>query len=136
MPRVDEYAARGLTDLAEMLAGLEPELLPDEYVFASLPGKTLADIAHGEITRLNPIGTFCEAEGLTVILTRGKAIEHELPFVLTLRCITLRVHSDLAAVGLTAAFSAQLAEAGISTMLWRDVFTITSLCLHTTRDAL
>jgi hypothetical protein len=100
---------RGLTDLTAILATLDPELLPKEYVFASLPGVKPADVAH-----LEPIGSFQEAEGLTVVLTLEAAVEHAIGFDLTLRCITLHVHSDLAAVGLTAVFATRLAEEGIS----------------------
>jgi uncharacterized protein len=106
---VAEAKMRGLTDLAAILATLDPELLPEEYVFASLPGAKLADIAP-----LEPIGGFQEPEGLTVILTRENAVQHALTFALTLRCITLHAHSDLAAVGLTAVFSTRLAEESIS----------------------
>ncbi len=100
---------RGLTDLAAMLRTLQPELLPEEYVFASLPGAILAGVAD-----LDPVGSFQEAEGLTVILAKEAAVAHEIEFSLTLRCITLRVHSDLAAVGLTAAVAQCLADDAIS----------------------
>jgi hypothetical protein len=100
---------RGRTDLAGMLANLDPRLLAGEFVFCSLPDARLSEIAH-----LNPLGTFQETEGLTVVLAIEIAIEHGLPVGLPLRCIRLHVHSDLAAVGLTAAFSSCLAACGIS----------------------
>ena len=54
---------------------------------------------------LNPIGIFHEKEGVTFILEQQDAVN---------RLITLNVHSSLDAVGLTAAFSAKLAEKNIS----------------------
>jgi hypothetical protein len=108
---------RGLTDLAAMLRTLQPELLPREYVFASLPGAKLADIA-----ALAPIGSFQEAEGLSEILAKEVAVAHEIAFALTLRCITLHLHSDLAAVGLTAAIATRLADEGISANLVSGFF--------------
>jgi hypothetical protein len=100
---------RGLLDLSTMLATLNPELVPGEFVFCSLRNSTLADALH-----LDPIGIFTEREGLTVILTRQSAEANGIPFELSLRQITLNVHSDLAAVGLTAAIATALSDHGIS----------------------
>ena len=92
-----------------MLATLNPELLPGEFVFCSLPDSTPADAVG-----LDPIGIFTEREGLTVILRRQFAEENGIPFEVSLRQITLSVHSDLAAVGLTAAIATALSDHGIS----------------------
>jgi hypothetical protein len=106
---VPEPQLRGLSDLGAMLKSLNPELLAGEFVFASLPGASFADAAY-----LSPIGSFQEAEGLSVIVSKATAVRHGIGFALTLRCITLHVHSDLAAVGLTAAIATRLAEEGVS----------------------
>ena len=50
-----------------------------------------------------------EAEGLSLIVPLDAAPQGALP----MRCITLQVHSSLEGVGLTAAVSAALAQAGI-----------------------
>ncbi len=67
-----------------------------------------------ELIEFSPLGLFWEHEGLTAILSvenAGKAgVETEPCF----RRISLAVHSSLEAVGLTAALSKALAEAGIS----------------------
>ena len=55
-----------------------------------------------------------EAEGLTLVLPRETADAHGLSYDYVAAWITLQVHSSLAAVGLTASFSAALAQAGIS----------------------
>ena len=93
-------------DLATLLATLEPVLHDGVYVFAALPGAMPEGLA--------PLGTFRESEGLTVIVAAGEAERHGLPVFFRAAWITLTVHSDLAAVGLTAAVAAALGEAGIS----------------------
>ena len=63
---------------------------------------------------LEPIGTFWEKEGLTVILPKEKAQQFNVESSGIFKCITLNIHSSLEAVGLTAAVSTKLAEANIS----------------------
>jgi hypothetical protein len=99
---------RGETDLARLLATLEPVLDPTEWGFGTLPpGATLPP-------GLGEIGTFAEAEGLSVVAPlvalRAAGIRCEGPFAK----ISLTVHSALEAVGLTAALSAALTAEGIS----------------------
>jgi hypothetical protein len=55
-----------------------------------------------------------EAEGLTLVVSEEEAARHGLVCRFRAAWISLSVHSDLAAVGLTAAFSSALAAAGIS----------------------
>ena len=61
-----------------------------------------------------PLASFREREGLTLVLERRQAERLGLPYEYVAAWITLTVHSSLAAVGLTAAFATALAEAGIS----------------------
>ena len=63
---------------------------------------------------LNPIGIFHEKEGVTFILEQQDAVNKKIHYQSDYRLITLNVHSSLDAVGLTAAFSAKLAEKNIS----------------------
>jgi len=77
---------------------------------------------------LNPIATFVEAEGVSLIVEEAVATAHRLTPLLRAAWITLRVPSDLHAVGLTSAVSGALAAAGISAMSWRPRITITCLC--------
>ncbi len=98
----------GERDLKRLLAELDPWLDPDIYVFASTTGAAPTQ-------RVSPLMQFHEAEGLTLILTQADAARAGLGGVFPCRRITLRVHSALDAVGLIAAVSAALSEAGIST---------------------
>ena len=91
----------GETDLAAMLRGLRPRLDPRRFSFETHAEMTLADGA-----ARHPIGLFQEAEGLTLIVEGGTGPYFSM--------ITLGIHSNLEAVGLTAAVSTALAASGIS----------------------
>lgn len=97
----------GLVELEKLLASLSPVLSETEYVFCSLAGTSDAET-------LNPLATFKEEEGLSLVISQSEAIEAGIDFESTFRLITLNVHSSLDAVGLTAAVSGVLAEKGIS----------------------
>lgn len=97
----------GETDLQTLIASMDPVLRPGAYIVAMVPA---AD-ALGTVV---PDATIREDEGLTVVLPREQADALGLPYDFIAAWITLRVHSALEAVGLTAAFSAALAQAGLS----------------------
>jgi hypothetical protein len=99
----------GVTDLGQLIGSMQPVLSDAAYVFASIDRATPASIAE-----LEPIGTFYEAEGLTVIVLKTKADALNINYQGVFQCITLNVHSSLEAVGLTAAVSNTLANEGIS----------------------
>jgi uncharacterized protein len=91
-------------ELHALLVGLRPQLDPEPYVYAQGPA---------------PAGTLvftrvAEDEGETLVLTRAEADAAGLDARWEAARITLRVHSDLAAVGLTAVVSSRLAALGIS----------------------
>ena len=94
-----------VSDLTTLLRSMEPQLHPGVFVFASVPHET-------DLSSISAISTFREAEGLTLITS--EAIRANLPVLFRTAWITLQVHSDLQAVGLTAAFARTLGEAGIS----------------------
>ncbi len=96
-------------DLARLLAGLSPAMEDGEFAFCSVPHGSSSDF-----DRLQPRGTFGEAEGLTLVLPAERARAAALPFDGVFRLITLGVQSSLAAVGLTAAVAGALAGEGIS----------------------
>ncbi len=99
----------GIIDPVQLLAEMEPRLTPDVFVFVhALPGRV------PDLALLDPLGSFREAEGLTLILLLEKARALGLASGTPLRQITLDVHSSLEAVGLTAAVSAELARNGIA----------------------
>ena len=62
---------------------------------------------------LNPIVSVEEEEGLTLIITRSEADERSIDYDSVMKKITLKVHSSLEAVGLTAAFASVLGEHNI-----------------------
>ncbi len=96
-----------VSDLAELLASMRPELNEGAYVFSSVrPDR--------DVSRLAPLATFRESEGLTVIVDEATALREDLPVLFRAAWITLTVHSDLQAVGLTAAVSEALTKADIS----------------------
>ncbi|MFA0323154.1 ACT domain-containing protein [Vibrio splendidus] len=97
-----------ITDLDLLLKSMSPELIDGNYVFCSVDGG-LADYV-----QLNPISTFREKEGLTLVLKEEVATKAQLDFDGVFSLITLSVHSSLEAVGLTAAFATKLGSYGIS----------------------
>ena len=97
------------TDLDTLIRNLEPRTLPDTYVFCSV-----RDANYGALAHTSPLASFAEPEGLTLVLTREAAEEEDLSYEGTFRCISLQVHSSLAAVGLTAAVTGELAAHDIS----------------------
>jgi uncharacterized protein len=96
-----------VTNLAELLRTMRPTLHEGTYVFTSVsPGI--------DVSSLEPIATFREAEGLTLIVDERQVRKAGLPVLFRAAWITLTVHSDLQAVGLTAAVATALAQANIS----------------------
>ena len=100
----------GIKDLDILLSNIEPVLDERNFVFCSFP-----TIDWKIMYELNPIGIFHEKEGVTFILEQQDAVNKKIHYQSVYRLITLNVHSSLDAVGLTAAFSAKLAEKNIST---------------------
>ena len=94
-------------EAAAMIAGMDPVLQPGGFVFVSS-----SDVPSEVQLAPHAIGTFRESEGLSMILPVEYAPEAE--GVIAMRCITLNVHSALDGVGLTAAVSGALAQAGIA----------------------
>ena len=92
------------TDLSELLRSMEPVLYPVPYGYAVWAGGALP---------FQPFATVAEAEGLTVVAPLAEMQAAGLASEPWAR-ISLTVHSDLAAVGLTAAFATALAAKGIS----------------------
>lgn len=94
----------GETDLATLLASLEPALRPGQFVFVVID----------DPAGIEPEATVREEEGLSAVLERERADALGLDYDYVAAWITLRVRSSLEAVGLTAAASRALAEAGLS----------------------
>ncbi|WP_062206231.1 ACT domain-containing protein [Demequina salsinemoris] len=95
----------GIDDLELLLVGMNPRLNEGCYVWATVPLIPMG---------VTPVATIVEDEGLSIVIDLATAtnlrLDHEFPSA----WITLEVHSSLDAVGLTAAFSTALADAGIA----------------------
>lgn len=98
----------GILDINELLKSMSPQIQKGDYVFCTVDGQ-LADFAN-----LNPLATFIESEGLTLILEKNTADKAQIPYEGLFKQITLTVHSSLEAVGLTAAVANKLSDNGIS----------------------
>ncbi|KQR74394.1 acetyltransferase [Burkholderia sp. Leaf177] len=94
-------------DLNTLLATMSPELQPGVYIYASVPFGT-------DLSGIEPIAIFREREGLTIIAEESEALKAGIKPMFRAAWITLTVHSDLQAVGLTAAFAAALGKANVS----------------------
>ncbi|RIA09614.1 hypothetical protein OE09_1455 [Flavobacteriaceae bacterium MAR_2010_72] len=97
----------GETNLSMLIKHMNPKLNEGEYVFCSVK-----DI--DSIDRKDTLFEFKEDEGVTTILEHTKATQLGLEYHYIASWITLKVHSALEAVGLTAAFSNELAKHKIS----------------------
>ena len=97
----------GETNLKTLLASMAPQLDDTEWVFA--------EVGEEEAVPLTPlaIATFCETEGLTLVLPQS-VVDGLENVSAPMSRITLEVHSSLEAVGLTAAVAGALAKEGIS----------------------
>ena len=94
-------------DLRALLSALQPRRNPGVMAFVAVSADTA-------ITALEPIATFRESEGVTLIVEESRAHAAGLTVLLRVAWLTLDVPSGLDAVGLTAAVATALAAAGIA----------------------
>jgi hypothetical protein len=97
-----------VSSLRELLKNMEPELHGEKYVICALPPEVFAP-------KGSPIMAFPEDEGVTLIMReeeakKDKKLKRSRPHAM----ITLRVLSDLEAVGFLAKITSALAEKRIS----------------------
>jgi hypothetical protein len=97
----------GETDLDALIAGMRPVLQDGVHVFCTLPPGSAVPAG------LDPVMTFREVEGGTLILREDEARQAGLESSFRCRMITLEIHSALEAVGFLAAITARLAAAGM-----------------------
>lgn len=102
------WPVTGERDLDALLSNMKPEMLNGTFVFSAIPQNESVPAG------LNPLLTFREQEGTTLVISREEAEAAGLRYAFPSRLITLTVHSALDAVGFLAAITARLAEAGIS----------------------
>lgn len=101
----DPHANRA--PLKRLLGTLQPRRNAGVYAFVTVPGDF-------DAAALQPLASFREREATTLIVEESRARTAGLPIVFRAAWVTLDVHSDLAAVGLTAAVASALADAGIA----------------------
>jgi hypothetical protein len=94
-----------IVELAELLRCMAPELAEDPYGFGLVQGNGWVPGAFAMVA---------EAEGMTVVATEAVLQAAKISHQPGWARISLKVHSDLQAVGLTAAVSAALTRQGIS----------------------
>jgi uncharacterized protein len=90
-----------------LIKSLKPSLHEGVFVFCNVAVMLETDPE-------NIICSFREEEGITLILRRENADKLGLSYSFSAAWITLKVHSSLQSVGLTAAFAQALTEKGIS----------------------
>lgn len=100
-------AAPGETDLEKMLATLDVERRPGVFTFVAVadPDRALAEVAHATVR---------EGDTTTLVLTVDDARRAGLDVVTEMAWLSLTVQSSLDAVGLTAAVSQVLGDAGVA----------------------
>ena len=96
-------------DRRAMIANMSPELQEGSFVFCST-----ADRGRMLACAEKALGMFVEPEGHSFILATEEARALGFDTSMPMRQITLRVHSALDGVGLTAAVASELADAGIA----------------------
>ena len=106
-----------MTNQFKELKNLNPVLLEDEYVFC-----TFLSSIYGDHNKLNPIASFNEKEGLTLVVKKEIAKFNNLEFKDTFKCISLNLISSLTSVGLTALISKALADNEISANIYAGYY--------------
>ena len=94
------------SDLATLLASLTATARDERYVYVSVP--------HEDAETIGAAATIVEDEGTTLVIPQPEADALGLSYDFVAGWITLEVYFALHAVGLTAAVSGALADAGIS----------------------
>ena len=99
------------------MSKLQPDLLDDNFVFCTFIKKKF-----GDLKELNPIASFQEKEGMTVVITEKIATTHNLYFDGVYKCISLKLVSELTTVGLTKKISSLLADSNISANIFAGFY--------------
>jgi hypothetical protein len=101
----------------EKFNNLDPKVLIDDYVFCNFPSSY-----YGDHTKLKPIASFNEKEGLTLVIQKETANLNNLNYEGVFKCISLNLISSLTGVGLTAKISKILADNEISANIYAGFY--------------
>ena len=94
-------------DLRQVLANIEPILNPGTYAFIVTNSRGMIDLTY-------VVASIREHEGITLVVDEEIALGIGVPIAFTAAWITLKVKSDISAIGLASAVSVALANVGIS----------------------
>lgn len=103
-----DKAMFGEINLDVLISSMDAELHESIYVFCTVNSEII------DMVTYNPWAIIHEKEGITLIVLEKIAKENNWTYEGQFKCITLNVHSSLAAVGLTAAIASELAKNDIS----------------------
>jgi uncharacterized protein len=98
----------GERDLKTLLSQMTPSLHDLEYGFGLVPNRECFP------KDWKPFALIEEAEGITIIAPVSDLITHNIDHIPGWARISLKIHSDLSAVGLTAAIATALSKVDIS----------------------
>ena len=104
-------------NLKDILENLNPYLVKDSFIFMTSqePIKEL-------VNSLNPLATFIENEGSTLVITKDMADKNSIHYETIFKCISLSVHSSLESSGLIATLSGELSKQNIPTNVFAGYF--------------
>ncbi|RLA06931.1 MAG: transporter [Gammaproteobacteria bacterium] len=95
--------------LNQLLKNIKPKLSVESYIFCTIKYSDKVGLKN-----LDPLCTFKEDEGLTLILEKSSALKNGFKSEQVFKKITLQVYSNLADIGLTSVISTCLSDDGIS----------------------
>ena len=107
----------GQTDLKEILKNIDPHLVDESFIFMTTD-QSLSSISNS----LNPIASFLENEGLSLVITQAIADKNAITYDSVFSCISLGVHSSLESYGLISIISRELTQNNISTNVFSGYF--------------
>ena len=105
------------TDLEDILENLHPSLVDESFVFI-----TSKEPINVLVNSLNPVATFTEDEGSTLVITKAIADENSIQYDTVFNCISLGVHSSLEMSGLIATISGELFKNNIPANVFSGYF--------------
>ena len=107
----------GQTDLKKILESIDPYLVDDSFIFMTTD-QSLSSISN----TLNPIASFKENEGLSIVITQATADKNAITYDSVFSCISLGVHSSLESYGLISTISRELTQNNISTNVFSGYY--------------